>query len=72
LPRSGYYRFIGAKASLREQQSLALLTKIRLIHKESRATYGSPRIHAQLQEEGELCSRKRVAKLMKKYGIEAK
>jgi len=72
VSRSGYYRFQKAKASLRERQSLALLTKIRLIHKESRETYGSPRIHAQLQEEGETCSRKRVAKLMKKFGIEAK
>lgn len=72
VSRSGYYRFLTAEPSEQERQSLALLTKIRIIHKESRETYGSPRIHAQLQEEGETCSRKRVAKLMKKSGIEAK
>jgi putative transposase len=66
VSRSGYYRFIKAKVSEREKQSLALLAKIRLVHKESRETYGSPRIHAQLQEEGETCSRKHVAMLMKK------
>jgi transposase InsO family protein len=72
VSRSGYYRYINAKPSVRESESRALLSRIRLIHKESRETYGSPRIYAQLQEEGEACSRKRVAKIMKKFGIEAK
>ncbi len=36
----------------------------------SRWTYGSPRIHAELREEGIPCSRKRVARLMRKAGIE--
>ena len=43
-----------------------------MIHKESRQTYGSPRIHAELFAQGKKCSRKRVARLMKKAGIEAK
>jgi putative transposase len=36
----------------------------------SRWTYGSPRIHAELREEGICCSRKRVARLMRQAGIE--
>lgn len=72
VSRSGYYSFLKNKRSAREQKSLVLIDKIRLIHKENRETYGSPRIHAQLCEEGESCSRKRVAKLMKKAGVEAK
>ncbi|OGT46182.1 MAG: hypothetical protein A3E83_04495 [Gammaproteobacteria bacterium RIFCSPHIGHO2_12_FULL_41_20] len=35
-------------------------------------TYGSPRIHAELRFQGETCSRKRIANLMKKEGIKAK
>lgn len=46
--------------------------KIKLIHAKSRETYGSPRIHATLPLEGETCSRNRIARLMKKSGIQAK
>src|SRR6201999_1215395 len=49
-----------------------LLCQIKTIHSQSRQTYGSPRIHAQLKEEGESCSRKRVSRIMKKAGIIAK
>ncbi len=40
--------------------------------KKSRKTYGSPRAHKGLKKQGEHCSRKRVAKLMKQEGIQAK
>jgi transposase InsO family protein len=72
VSRSGYYRFLKAKPSLRKQENERLLEKIRLIHQSSFGTYGSPRIHAELKASGETCSRKRVAKLMKKHGIFAK
>lgn len=38
VSRSGYYRYINAKPSVRESESKALLSRIRLIHKESRET----------------------------------
>jgi putative transposase len=72
VSRSGYYRFTHAKLSQRAQEEERLLLKIKIIHKKSRHTYGSPRVHAELQAEGETCSRKRVSKIMKKYGIVAK
>jgi putative transposase len=72
VSRSGYYQFICAKPSKRKQEDERLLTKISAVHVESRGTYGSPRIHAQLKEQGEICSRKRVAKIMRKTGIMAK
>lgn len=72
VSRSGYYRFLKAKPSLRDQENERLLEKIRLIHQSSFGTYGSPRIHAELKANGETCSRKKVAKLMKKHGIFAK
>ena len=46
--------------------------KIQTIYEASRQTYGSPRIHAELKEQGETCSRQRVARLMKQAGIAAK
>lgn len=72
VSRSGYYRFLKAKPSVREKENKQLLNKIRLIHQTIFETYGSARIHAELKDNGEGCSRKRVAKLMKKHGIVAK
>ncbi len=72
VSRSGYYKFIHAKPSQRAQEDERLLLKIKAIHQASRHTYGSPRIHAELREESETCSRKRVSKIMKKSGIVAK
>lgn len=72
VSRSGYYRFLKAKPSLRDQENKQLLNKIRLIHQTSFETYGSPRIHAELKDAGEVCSRKRVARLMRRHGIAAK
>ncbi len=72
VPRSGYYRFLKAKPSSRRQDQERLTMKIRSIYEESRQTYGSPRIHAELKDQGETCSRPRVARLMKQAEIIAK
>jgi len=72
VSRSGYYRFIHAEPSRRSKENEELLMRIKIIHEESRKTYGSPRVHAELIAQGKKCSRKRIAKLMKKSGIEAK
>lgn len=41
-----------------------LLKRLRTIHANSRETYGSPRVHAELRAGGEKHGRKRVARLM--------
>jgi transposase InsO family protein len=46
-----------------------LTRAIRRIHAESDGTYGSPRIHAELQAEGFSCGRIKVARLMRKAGL---
>ncbi len=46
-----------------------LTEKIRAIHKRSRGTYGAPRIHAELKDEGVRVGRKRVARLMREAGL---
>jgi transposase InsO family protein len=70
--RSGYYDFLGRGASSRVEENERLLKQIKAIYKDSRGVYGSPRIHEELKNQGERCSRRRVAKLMKREGIQAK
>lgn len=70
--RSGYYAFINREPGKRELENQRLLKEIEKTHKKSREIYGSPRIHRQLKKNGEKCSRKRVARIMKKEKIQSK
>lgn len=72
VSRSGYYQFCRRSPSKRQLENEALLGEIQRVFQRSRETYGSPRIHAELKEQGQKCSRPRVARLMKKFGIAAK
>lgn len=47
------------------------LEHIRVISQANRRLYGSPRIPAELQEQGITCARKRVARLMREHGLVA-
>ena len=65
----GYYAWRSREISDRKQKDATLLVEIERIHHESRRTYGSPRIHAELREDGTRIGRKRVARLMKQARI---
>lgn len=67
---SGYYGWRGRTPSKRDREDKALQEQIRQIHRESRGTYGAPRVHAELQARGIRCSRKRVARLMRELGLQ--
>jgi len=67
---SGYYDWRYRPPSARSRENVALTERIREIHQRSRQTYGSPRVHAELKSLGTRCSRKRVARLMQKAGLE--
>ena len=69
---SGFYSWLEREPSRREQENQGLVEQIRVLHQRSRQTYGSPRIHADLQELGQRVSRNRVARLMHKAGIQAR
>lgn len=58
---AGYYAWRGRSASRRSVEDGRLLEKIREVHKESRETYGSPRVHAELRRAGELAGRRKRA-----------
>jgi len=66
---SGYYAWKHRKPSRRARDDEVLVQKIKQVHKESRGTYGSPRVLDDLKEDGFEVGRRRVARLMKENGI---
>jgi putative transposase len=66
---SGYYAWRRRMISVRTRENEKLQQRIRTIHDRSRQTYGAPRIHAELKDEGTHVGRKRVARLMKESGL---
>lgn len=69
VSRSGYYRWLHAQPSERSKHDQRLRLEIKAIHRESRGTYGSPRVHAKLRATGFEVGRNRVARLMAESGI---
>ena len=69
VSRSGYYAWAKREPSARDRHNAVLLAQIGAIYQQSRATYGSPRIHAELHAQGQHVSRKRVARLMRCHHI---
>jgi putative transposase len=72
VSRSGYYRFVKQPLSRRAEENKQLLPKIKAAYQANRCVYGSPRICEELRAQGESCSRKRIARLMRQAGIVAK
>jgi putative transposase len=71
VSRSGYYACNTRQPSRGKQANEELLERIKKIHCQSRRLYGSPRITAELNEEGVRCGKNRVARIMKKHSIRA-
>ena len=71
VSRSGYYAWRTRQPSRRKKANEELLKRIREIHTQSRKLYGSPRITAELNEEGVRCGKNRVARIMKAHSIRA-
>ena len=66
---SGYYAWRKRPLSARARADVAVAAEIAVIHRESRGTYGGPRIHAELADRGIRIGRKRVARLMRAAGL---
>ena len=66
---SGYYAWSDRPPSRRAIEDAVVLERIRTIHADSDATYGMPRVRAELVEQGLRISGKRVARLMRSNAI---
>ncbi len=67
---SGYYAWLKRPRSKRASEDAVLGGRIRQIYLRSRRTYGAPRVHAELADEGTYVGRKRVARLMRMAGLQ--
>ena len=69
VSKAGFYAWLHRPPSAHAVANAALLKRVRTVHASSRQTYGSPRVHAELQAQGEQHSRKRIARLMREAGL---
>ena len=66
---SGYYDWHHSKTSLRGLEDEQLKEKIQRIHRDSRQTYGAPRVQMHLRQQGQRHGRNRIARLMRQQGV---
>ena len=68
---SGYYDWEGRQISpsARAQENQQLQSEIARIHRDSRQTYGVPRVQAQLRNDGRHHGRNRIARLMREQNL---
>ena len=66
---SGYYAWRDRAPPRRSPDDAVIVERIRAIHAESDATYGMPRVRAELHDQGVKISTKRVARLMRCHAI---
>jgi transposase InsO family protein len=69
VSRSAFYEWHQHQPTRRELDDRELGQKIAEIHRDSRGTYGAPRVHAELRRQGFHVARKRVARVMASNGL---
>ena len=69
VSRAGFYDWRRRRPSNRSDDEQKLRARIAELHSRSDKTYGSPRILAELRDEGRHVSRKRVARIMRENGL---
>lgn len=72
VSRSGYYRWIKTAVAARELHRDELLNHIRIVHEQSRRTYGAPRIHQVLRQRGIHRNPKTIARIMRENRIKSR
>lgn len=72
VSESGFYAWRKRPPCRHQREDAQLTETIRQVFASHSGRYGSPRLHADLRDQGMSCSRKRVARLMREAGIAAK
>lgn len=72
VSKSGFYEWLGREWPPRKQRKAKLKRRIKAIHKQSKARYGSPKITALLRRDGYVVSERTVTRYMKEMGIRSK
>jgi putative transposase len=67
---SGYYAWRKRPLSTRARTDVELTAHIEGVHRDSRGTYGVPRIHAELAAQGLHIGRKRIARLLRTAALQ--
>ena len=72
VSESGFFSWKGRPASQRQRDDMIYLAHIRIAFELSNRTYGSPRMHRDLVDEGLSIGRRRTARLMRENGLAAR
>jgi transposase InsO family protein len=72
VTRAGFYAWHNRVPSARAQANVQLMQTIDQLHRDSRCTYGSPRITRALRQRGCRVSENRVARLMRHHHVKAR
>lgn len=67
----GYYAWRNREPSQHDQHDMVLMEAIKELHQGFRRSYGAPRLHQALRQQGYACSVRRITRLMKTLGIKA-
>ena len=72
VSKAGYYAWRARPLCERAKTDRRLTVQLRVIHREVKERYGSPRMYEELRARGEVCGEHRVARLMRQAGLRAK
>ncbi len=72
VSRAGFYAWRGRPESTRAQEDRRLAVLVRAAHEAGRRTYGSPRVLRELRAQEIHIGRKRIMRLMRAEGLEAR
>lgn len=72
VSQSGYHAWRRRGLSLRRRHDMVLSSHVRMAFRLSHQTYGSPRMVHELREQGFVVGRRRIARLMRESGLQAR
>jgi transposase InsO family protein len=72
VTRQGYYAFAKRPPSARVREERSIRERLKVLHRESQGTYGSPRMLQALRSEGVLVSKRRIERALRSMGLQGR